>query len=74
MKSVIEFVVVVIKKVVYVIMDVNLDGEDYIVKMVFFFIVVKLNFVGIKLLILVFYGFWVEKRWMVDKDNFRNIS
>lgn len=38
-------------------MDVNLDGEDYIVKMVFFFIVVKLNFVGIKLLILVFYGF-----------------
>lgn len=74
MKSVIEFVVVVIKKVVYVIMDVNLDGEEYIVKMVFFDIVVKLNFVGIKLLILVFYGFLVEKRWMVDKDNFRNIS
>lgn len=48
MKSVIEFVVVVIKKVVYVIMDVNLDGEEYIVKMVFFVIVVKLNFVGIE--------------------------
>lgn len=74
LKSATEPVVAAIKKVVYVITDANPDGEEYIVKMVFFDIAVKSNVAGIKLSILASHGFLVEKRRMVDKDNFRNIS
>lgn len=74
LKSATEPVVAAIKKVVYVITDANPDGEEYIVKMVFFDIAVKSNFAGIKLSILASHGFLNKKKRMVDKDNFRNIS
>lgn len=74
LKSATEPVEAAIKKVVYVITDANPDGEEYIVKMVFFVIAVKSNSAGIEQSILASHGFRVEKRRMVDKDNFRNIS